>query len=471
MPTTILWFRRDLRLSDHPALAAALGRGGAVLPVYIHAPEEEEPWAPGAASRAWLHFSLKALDEALSARGSRLVLRRGPSLEALLELVAESEADAVFWIRRYEPRIIARDTMIKAALRRRDIRAESFSGSLLVEPWTLSTGEGKPYRVFTPFWRAARERLTPESPLPAPSALPAPPRFPQSLSLPELGLLPKPRWDEPFWRLWQPGEPGAQARLREFIEDVLPQYKSSRDRPDQKGTSRLSPHLAFGEISPRQILAAVRASDLGSSVSAAKFLSELGWREFSHHLLYHFPHCAEANLNPRFDAFPWAEPDPASLQRWQQGSTGVPIVDAGMRELWQTGWMHNRVRMLVASFLTKNLRIHWLHGARWFWDTLLDADLANNTQGWQWTAGTGADAAPYIRIFNPVLQAQRFDPEGAYIRRFLPELAGLPKERIHAPWEGMLPRDYPPPMVDLATSRQEALAAFSTIKGRFKDEG
>ncbi len=469
MPTTIVWFRRDLRLGDHPALAAALRRGGAVLPVYVHAPEEEGAWAPGAASRAWLHFSLKALAAALAERGSRLILRRGASLETLLSVIEESGADAVYWCRRYEPAAIARDRRLKAALRSRGIAAESFNGALLCEPWTILTGEGRPYRVFTPFWRTAAGHLPVDPPLPVPRDLPAPPRWPASLPLGELGLLPRPRWDRPFWRLWQPGEAGASERLREFLAEGLAGYRSDRDRPDRPGTSRLSPHLAHGEISPRQILAALRASPLAATPSGSKFLAELGWREFSYHLLYHFPHAPETNLNPRFDQFPWTAPDPQRLAAWQRGETGVPIVDAGMRELWQTGWMHNRVRMLVASFLTKNLRIHWLEGARWFWDTLLDADLANNTQGWQWTAGTGADAAPYVRIFNPVLQGRRFDPEGHYVRRFVPELGALSAEAIHAPWELGGVDGYPPPMVDLAESRRQALAAFSLVSGRFKD--
>jgi deoxyribodipyrimidine photo-lyase len=471
MPTTILWFRRDLRLGDHPALIAALRRGGAVLPVYLHAPEEEGDWPPGAASRAWLHHSLHALALELAARGSRLILRRGPTLEALTALLRESGADAVFWCRRYEPAAIARDSAVKRALRERGVHAESFAGALLCEPWMVSSGEGKPYRVFTPFWRKLADRLPSEPPLAAPERLPAPERWPESLALEELALEPRPRWDRGFWSLWRPGEAGAKARLAAFIGEDLPRYRSERDRPDRDATSRLSPHLAFGEISPRQILAAVRASPFARAASTGKFLAELGWREFSYHLLYHFPRAAAANLNPRFDDFPWADADPERLLAWQRGRTGIPIVDAGMRQLWQYGWMHNRVRMLVASFLTKNLRIHWLEGARWFWDTLVDADLANNTQGWQWTAGTGADAAPYVRIFNPVLQARRFDPEGSYVRRFVPELAHWPPERIHAPWEHGGAPGYPAPLVDLAASRREALAAFAAVGARFKDLG
>ncbi len=473
MGRAIVWFRQDLRLADQPALAAALAAGLEPVPVYVHAPEEEGGWAPGAASRAWLHESLAALDADLRARGSRLVLLRGPSLEAIGRLVDATNAEAVFWCRRYEPAAIARDAEVKAALRGRGLRAESFNGALLVEPWTVKTGGGTPYKVFTPFWRAASaglESIPP--PLEAPKALPDPGAIPDALGLDDLGLLPTPRWDRSFWRHWTPGETGAAARLSAFLDAPVHRYHDDRNRPDLAGTSALSAHLHFGEISPLQCLEAVRRAGFSGTVAehAGHFVRELGWREFSYHLLYHFPQTPTVDLNPNFAGFGWKAPDANLLAAWQRGRTGIPIVDAGMRELWSTGWMHNRVRMIVASVLTKNLRYHWRHGAAWFWDTLVDADLANNTQGWQWTAGTGADAAPYFRIFNPVSQGERFDPQGTYVRRWVPELARLPDALVHAPWTDpattrALAPGYPPqPIVDLRATREAALAAYGALK-------
>ncbi len=477
MRCAIVWLRRDLRLDDNPALMAAIDAGYAPVPVFVHAPEEEGSWAPGAASRVWLERSLRALDSSLRARGSRLLLRRGPSLDALRRLVEERGAEAVFWNRLYEPACIARDKDIKSALRSEGLRVESFNAALLAEPWTIATNEAQPYRVFTPYWR---KTLTTLDSLPAPRAAPAqlspPARSLGSEPIEALELLPpahEPRWDGGFWEHWEPGESGATELLDAFIDGAARGYKAERNFPDRIGTSRLSPHLHFGEISPRRILQRIRAETwpADQQPDIDHFVSELGWREFSHHLLFHYPHTAERNLNPRFDAFPWAEPDPLKLAAWQHGRTGVPIVDAGMRELWATGWMHNRVRMIVASFLTKNLRYHWRHGADWFWDTLVDADLPNNTQGWQWSAGTGADAAPYFRIFNPVSQAAKFDTAGRYIRQWLPELARLPDNALFAPWEQAevsrrLAPDYPrQPIVDLKASREAALSAYQRAKG------
>ncbi|GAP67297.1 deoxyribodipyrimidine photo lyase [Mizugakiibacter sediminis] len=473
MGTAIVWFRRDLRLEDHPALDAAAAAHERVLPLYVHAPEEEAPWAPGAASRWWLHRSLAALDGALRERGGALHLRRGPSVQALLAVASAANAEAVYWHRLYEPAARVRDAEVEASLRAVGIVTHAHNGALLFEPWEVATGKGEPYRVFTPFWRGARVRLRPAAPSPA-----APPRrwatLAGGLPLHAFGLLPRIAWDDGLRAAWRPGEAGAREALRTFCEGALSAYAGQRDRPDRRGTSRLSPHLHFGELSPRQVVRALEdgarrhgRARLGEAVEA--YLREIGWREFAHHLLYHFPQTPEANLDASFDAFAWAEPDAETLARWQRGRTGVPIVDAGMRELWTTGWMHNRVRMIVASFLTKNLRLHWRHGARWFWDTLVDADLANNTQGWQWSAGTGADAAPYFRIFNPVAQARKFDPEGAYVRRWIPELAEAPPELLHEPWRdaALLARSgYPPPMVDLKTSRVAALAAWQRMRGR-----
>jgi deoxyribodipyrimidine photo-lyase len=473
----IVWLRRDLRLDDNPALLAALDAGLATIPVYIHAPEEEAPWSPGAASRVWLRRTLLALDADLRARGSRLILRRGASLPVLQALARETGAEAVFWSRLYEPATIRRDAELKRALREAGLRAESLNAALLVEPWSIATGDGQPYRVFTPFWRKALTTLDAiPAPRPAPATLPAPPDALASESVEALGLSPPPQepdWDRGFWQHWQPGEAGAAELLEAFLDGAARGYKEQRNFPDRIGTSKLSPHLHFGEISPRRILQRVRAQPWPAALQPDidHFVSELGWREFSHHLLFHFPATAEANLNPRFEAFPWALLDAGKLAAWQRGRTGVPIVDAGMRELWATGWMHNRVRMIVASFLTKNLRYHWRHGADWFWDTLVDADLPNNTQGWQWTAGTGADAAPYFRIFNPVSQAEKFDAAGRYIRTWVPELARLPDSALFAPWEHpdllhRLAPDYPrQPIVDLKASREAALAAYQRVKG------
>ncbi|WP_066096468.1 cryptochrome/photolyase family protein [Xanthomonas massiliensis] len=467
MTFALVWFRRDLRLDDNPALQAALAVGHVPVPVYVRAPEEEGAWRAGPASEAWLHRSLAALDASLRARGSRLLLRQGPALPTLQALAAETGAAAVYWNRGYEPAGIARDAAIKRALRGQGLDVASFNATLLFEPWTLATGRGAPYRVFTPFWRSARARLALPAPWQAPAVFPSLPEDLRGAPLADLGLRPRPAWDAGFWAHWQPGEAGAQALLDAFLEGALRGYREQRDLPDRTGTSRLSPHLHFGEIAPWRCAQAVLSlRDAGAEADAEAWLRQLGWREFAHHLLYHFPDTAERNLDPRFDAFPWAAADPAVLAAWRHGRTGIPIVDAGMRELWATGWMHNRVRMIVASFLCKHLRVHWHEGARWFWETLVDADLANNTLGWQWVAGTGADAAPYFRIFNPVTQSRRFDPQARYLARWLPELAQLPPAQRHAPWESataaaMAARaGYPPPLVDLAAGRDAALAAW-----------
>lgn len=475
MSRALVWFRRDLRLDDHPALAAALEAGFAPIPVFIHAPEEEAPWAPGAATRVWLDRSLRALQAQLRALGSDLIVRSGSSERVLLELAKESGAEAVFWHRLYEPACIARDSAIKTTLKAQGLRAESLNGALLSEPWEVKSGSGEPYRVFTPYWKNAKQRLEGMTPVAAPIALPPLPEGLRSLPVDGLELRPPANeggWDLGFWADWQPGQAGAEELLEIFVDGAVRGYKEQRNFPDRVGTSKLSPHLHFGEISPRRVVSTLMAARLPASAQPdlEHYLSEIGWREFSHHLLFHFPHTQDQNMNPRFEEFRWANVEPETLKRWQMGRTGVPIVDAGMRELYATGWMHNRVRMIVASFLTKNLRYHWLHGARWFWDTLVDANLANNTQGWQWTAGTGADAAPYYRIFSPILQTERFDPKGTYIRRWVPELARMPDAALRQPWEHpellrQLAPAYPlRPMVDLKESRAQALAAYSGPK-------
>jgi deoxyribodipyrimidine photo-lyase len=476
--TAIVWFRRDLRLNDNPALGAACERAQRIVALYVHAPEEDGEWAPGGASRWWLHHSLERLDASLHARGGRLTLRRGDSLATLLTVARESGANRVYWNRLHDPARVAHDTRIKAALREAGLECESFDAGLLHEPREVRTGQGEPYRVFTPFWRACSSRLaTLPRPLRAPESIAAPPVPPASLALDELQLRPRIRWDAGLQDAWTPGEDGALAQLDAFVGRALAAYGEGRNRPDRADTSRLSPHLHFGEVGPRQCLVAARnavAERPAAQASAESFVRELGWREFAHHLLHHFPHTPASPLDARFDAFPW-EPNDAWVEAWQRGRTGYPIVDAGMRELWHTGWMHNRVRMIAASLLTKNLRQPWLRGAQWFWDTLVDADLANNTLGWQWTAGCGADAAPFFRIFNPMLQTERFDPERNYLRRWLPELTRLPDKWIHRPWEAppavladagvALGRDYPRPIVDFRDSRAAALAAYGSIKG------
>ncbi len=472
MPTAVIWFRNDLRLDDNPAVQAALARGFCLLPVYVHAPGEEGDWAPGAASNAWRAQSLVALDAALQARGNRLHCARGDSLELLRGIAKASGAEAVLWNRRYEPAIEARDAAIKRGLRADGMHAESFNGSLLREPWDVQTQQGDPYRVFTAYWKTAASTRGALRTSTAPRVLPAPdtPML-RALGPQSLPLLPDSRWDAGFHVEAAPGEAGAIRALRRFIDTGLADYAQARDVPGRAGTSRLSPHLHFGEISVQRVVAEVEASNAPPAAIAA-FVRELGWREFAYHLMHHFPHTVERNLNPRFDDLQWAKPAPGLLAAWQQGRTGIPIIDAGMRQLWHAGWVHNRVRMLVASLLTKNLRMHWSLGARWFWDTLVDADLASNTLGWQWVAGTGADAAPYFRIFNPVLQAQRFDADGAYVRRWLPELAGLPDAALYAPWkQPALLRQHAPryprePVVDLAASREMALAAYQALRQR-----
>jgi deoxyribodipyrimidine photo-lyase len=452
MTTTLLWLRHDLRLDDNPALAAAAARG-AVVPVFIWAPEEEAPWEPGAASRWWLHHSLGKLAAAFEKAGTPLVIRRGPSLEALRKLAKEVGARHVVWNRRYEPAVIKRDTAIKKALAVDGLEAESFNGSLLFEPMHVATKQGNPYQVFTPFWRALLEREEPAEPVAAPRKIKPAGTKVNSLSIDSLGLLPEIDWAPTMRTMWKPGEVGAVTRMELFLERGLAGYGTGRDRPDHDGTSALSPHLHFGEISPRRLWHAVREAVGGQPAkkitgSPEVYLRELGWREFASHLLYHFPHTPNAPLRADYAKFPWAK-DPVGLRAWQRGRTGFPIVDAGMRQLWATGWMHNRVRMIVASFLVKDLRISWLEGAKWFWDTLVDADLAANTLGWQWAAGCGADAAPYFRVFNPTSQAEKFDPDGAYVKA----------------WVDVNAKEYPEPIVDHAEARKRALEALKKVTG------
>ena len=444
----IVWFRQDLRLADNPALYAAVETGRPVIPLFIlHEASDGRPW--GAASKWWLDKSLKALAADLASRGSRLILRRG-NPAVILPALAEELGAEVVWNRLYGPVAVARDSDLKA-----ELQARSFNAGLLVEPWKVKTGEGRPYGVFTPFWKAAQAVIEDETIHRVPAHILAPEHWPGSDDLKDWRLHPaKPDWSGGF-QDWTPGEAGAHAALLRFRQG-LDDYAEVRDRPDLDASSRLSPHLHWGEIGPRQVRA--------SCGEDAKFMAELGWREFNHHLLWHHGEIARRNLRRDFDRFPWRD-DAKGLKAWREGRTGYPLVDAGMRQLWTTGFMHNRVRMVVASFLIKHLLIDWREGEAWFWDCLVDADEANNPANWQWSAGSGADAQPFFRIFNPVAQGERFDPEGDYVRRWVPELKDVDARVIHKPWEAGGAKDYPPPIVDHAQARARALEAFREMRG------
>lgn len=438
---SIVWFRDDLRLADNPALRAAIEHGEPIIALFVLDEESEGLRPLGGAARWWLHHSLASLAERLRDKGATLVLRRGAADGVLRELVTDTGAGAVFWNRRYGGPERAVDAGIKSALRADGVTVASFAASLLHEPWTVTTGSGTHYSVFTPFWRACLALPAPRTPLPEPREIPGAPRPPASDVLDDWALLPTtPDWAAGLRETWEPGEPAARRRVKEFLENDLPGYDTARDEPAAGATSLLSPRLRWGEVSPFTVWHEAVGVD-----GAGGFLSELGWREFAWHTLYHSPDLARTNLRPEFDAFPWPPLDPAHLDAWQHGETGVPLVDAGMRELWHTGYMHNRVRMVVASFLVKNLLVDWRHGEEWFWDTLVDADEASNPFNWQWVAGSGADAAPYFRVFNPELQAKKFDPQSLYIRR----------------WASDAPTE---PIVDLAETRKAALAAYDVVK-------
>ena len=463
----IMWFRRDLRLSDNPALFEA-AQHERVLPIWIDDDAEAGDLAPGAAARVWRHHALAALD---SSMGGQLNFRCGPAKPVLEDLMDRFNVEAIYWNRCYEPWRTERDSEIKAFLEDRGAKARSFNGSLLFEPWTVRKQDGKPYKVFTPFYRkGCLAADPPRTPLPVPKGVNLV-KDEKSRNLQNSGYLSNQRWCDGIMKHWDVGETEAQAKLARFAETGLGDYKDGRNFPARKNVSRLSPHLQSGELSPNQAWHAIR--NAASDKNADHFCSELGWREFSYSLLFQYPELHRRNLQTKFDAFPWREPD-EDLIAWQKGMTGIPVVDAGMRELWQTGYMHNRVRMILGSFLVKNLLIHWRHGERWFWDTLVDADSASNSASWQWVAGCGADAAPYFRIFNPVSQGQKFDPDGRYVRQFIPEIASLPDKFLFCPWEApahilaeagiTLGKDYPKPIVDLKQSRSAALNAFQSLK-------
>ena len=447
---TIVWLRDDLRIADNPALDAAVTRGGPVVVLYLL--DEQSPGirALGGAARWWLHHSLASLDHDLRELGASLTLRRGAAATEVPALVAETGAGAVSWNRRYGLAAREVDAALKSALHDDGVDAHSFQGSLMFEPWTVQTGSGEPFKVFTPFWRACLSRPEPREPLAAPERLTAPDALPASDDLDAWQLLPtQPDWAAGLRETWTPGESAALDVLEEFATGHLADY-DQRDFPSQEATSRLSPRLRWGEVSPFQVWHRMQADlPAASREQAQGFLRELVWREFNHTVLFANPHLATKNYRPEFDAFPWEDLPEADLDRWRRGTTGVPLVDAGMRQLWTTGWMHNRVRMVTASFLVKNLLVDWRVGEEWFWDTLVDADEANNPANWQWTAGSGADAAPYFRVFNPELQASKFDGHRGYVREWVPEVDD----------DG-----YPEPMVDLKQSRREALDAYEKMR-------
>lgn len=474
----IVWFRDDLRLADNPALYRAAKSGQPLACVYVLDETHPRIRALGGAARWWLHHSLQALEASLAAHGGTLLLLRGDETRAILQLADALGAGAVYWNRRYgeAPREV--DAALKSSLRQRGVVVESANAGLLYEPWEVLTNAGGPFRMYTPYWRAAGKLGRVADPLPEPAQwrfAPLPATLPMRVALDDLKLppqAPEPDWAPGMRQAWSCGEAAAARRLREFLEDGLHDYEAGRDRPDLPATSRLSPHLRFGEISPRQAWHAARAA---GGAGRDKFLAELGWREFCYSLLYHFPDMATRNFKPEFDAMPWRE-DAHALRAWQRGMTGYPLVDAGMRQLWTTGWMHNRVRMVVASFLVKHLMIDWRIGEAWFWATLVDADPASNAANWQWVAGCGADAAPYFRVFNPVLQGKKFDPKGDYVRRWVPELARMPAAGIHEPGAAparhlaqagvRLGRDYPRPIVVHDEARKRALDAYASLGGR-----
>ncbi len=478
MPSPILvWFRQDLRLSDNPALLQAVATGAPLHFLYILDDADAGDQALGAASRWWLHHSLAALGANIKAHGGQLTLASGHASEVLSDLITRYGIEAIYWNRMYEPWSVARDTALKSDLKDKDIRVETFNGSLLHEPWAVKTKAGGIFSVFTPFWKAVQALGDQETPGDAPDALNGAADVEPGQALKELDLLPtKPNWAAGFEPLWQPGESGARAMFEAFLSERVSAYSDGRNFPATPAVSRLSAHLHFGEISPRQVWYWTRSRMESGAIpvdAAWSFLRELGWRDFNRHLLFNNPHTVSGNFKPAFDAFPWQD-DEDAFKAWTKGRTGYPFVDAGMRELWQTGIMHNRVRMVTASFLIKHLLTDWRKGEAWFRNTLIDADLANNVGGWQWTAGCGADASPYFRIFNPFTQGEKFDGDGSYTRKFVPELAALPDKWLHRPWEApdevlrkagvVLGKTYPKPIVDHGKARERALRAYETTK-------
>ena len=468
----VMWFRQDLRLADNPALTNAL-EDGKTLPIFILDNVNSKEHVNGAASKWWLHHSLIKLNKSLK---NKLCFFVGNPIDILDEIHKQFEISNIFWSRCYEPWRIKRDKKIKKYFSDQNVNVNTFNGSLLWEPWNIAKKDGTPYKVFTPYYRkGCLNSDKPRMPLPVPNLSNLISIENHDLKIEDLVLMPEHNWYNKMISLWSPGEEGAKSKIEEFISNGLNNYKEGRNFPSNKNVSQLSPHLHFGEVSPNQVWyrAKTKEGKLGIKKDLDHFLSELGWREFSFNLLYHFPFLPKENLQKKFDNFPW-DNDKDKLKKWQKGLTGYPIVDAGMQELWQTGYMHNRLRMVVGSFLVKNLLLHWHHGERWFWDCLIDADLASNSAGWQWIAGPGADAAPYFRIFNPITQGQKFDPDGKYTRKYLPVLNDMPDKFLFNPWEApedvlrsagvKLGENYPLPIVEIGSSRQKALEAFATTK-------
>lgn len=467
MSKVIFWFRQDLRCYDNIGLIEA-ARVGQVLPIYIY----DEGAEIGEASRWWLHNSLYKLNEKL---GGKLNFYKGSAKDIILRLTREKQIDAVYWSRCYEPQRIKQDADIKGLLTHMGVACETFNSSLLREPWEVKKPDGSAYKLFTPYWQKGYlQAVMPSSPKAAPTNLSLLVDA-NSVKLEVLGLLPAMPWYDKLRKYWQCGEGAAQERLKDFLENGLSGYKEGRNFPAKHHVSRLSPYLHFGEISINQVWHAVQAKRIDNMLSEADinaFLMELVWREFSYYMLYNFPELPHKNFQIKFDKFEW-QTDIEALRAWQKGKTGYPIIDAAMRELWETGYMHNRMRMIVGSFLVKNLLLNWHHGAEWFWDCLLDADLASNSFNWQWVAGSGTDAAPYFRIFNPVLQGEKFDPDGSYTRKFVPELRKLPNAYLFKPWEAkahilkeagiVLGENYPLPIIDLSYSRQRALTVYGNL--------
>jgi len=474
MRTAMLWFRQDLRLADNSALHDALKQFDRVVMVYVHAPCELGEWSPGEASQWWLHHSLSSLESSVQKLGGRLIIRSGSSLEQLSDIAKQAQVNTLFFNRAYDPILVERDREIVHSFKNIGIKCREYNGLLLFNPEHISTQTGSPYRVFTPFWNKFQSLFQLEQPLPVPNQLNHAYCSLDSTSIDDLGLLSQIRWYDKLHQYWQPGEDAAQDKLESFLSQNLIAYSALRDRPDVNGTSLLSPHLHFGEISPRQLLWRSRivanSSIPGLLQALETFTKELVWREFAYYTLHHYPRIIGEPLNERYRNFPYAKNREDLLLAWQTGRTGFPLVDAGMRQLWESGTMHNRVRMIVASFLTKNALISWKRGARWFLDTLVDADLASNTFNWQWVAGCGADAAPFFRIFNPISQSQKFDPVGKYIKQWLPELARMPQRYIHEPWKMpaavqkdfkiFIGKTYPSPIIDLKQTRQTAIDLF-----------
>ena len=473
--SVLVWFRQDLRLDDNPAFYHAAKSGLNVIPLYIWSPESEGNWPMGSASKVWLQYSLLQLATELEKLNSKLLLAEGDPKSILNELIKKYNVKKVVWNRRYEPDIIKRDKIIKSDLKNNQIEVNSFNGSLLYEPNTILNKQGSPYKVYTAFWNATQQMPEPAIPYPKPRKLISAPDTFDSLPLKYFKLLPDISWHRGIENNWQPGTAAAKKQVKRFLAQDIENYQQYRDYPAIQGVSSLSPYLHFGEISPNSVWHEIQKQYQNKKLttSAIVYKKQLVWREFAHHLLFHFPHTDQKPLRDEFKHFPWKK-NKRFLNAWQKGETGYPIVDAGMRQLWQTGWMHNRVRMIVASFLIKDCLIHWLEGANWFWDTLVDADLANNTMGWQWVAGSGADAAPYFRIFNPVTQGERFDPKGEYVRCWIPELSMCPDKYIHQPWNApamelqlaniKLGKDYPNPIVDHSVARKQALEALKQMQ-------